>query len=148
MSLRDLQTEVDEWATRNFGAHETRGTHQPLLGAVEELGELSHAHLKWEQGIRGTPEELAAKAKDAVADVIIFLTDYCNLRGFDLQDIVSDTWDQVLERDWKKNPQTGKRDRRVKEIVTVSKPGVALEVKEFILTEEDAPIDQPSDSQT
>jgi len=75
-----------------------------LLGAVEELGELAHAHLKQEQGIRGTAAEHEEKAKDAVADVVIFLSDYCSKRGFEFQAIIEKTWAEVKKRDWRKNP--------------------------------------------
>ena len=38
MNFRDLQSEVNEWARRNFGAGSHLGYHS-LLGVVEELGE-------------------------------------------------------------------------------------------------------------
>ena len=105
MTFQQLQDEQREWAQRNFGTD--RPSYQPLLGAVEELGELAHAHLKSEQGIRGTPEKHAADKRDAVGDVLIYLTDYCNLEGFDLQDLMQETWGEVKQRDWKANPSTG-----------------------------------------
>lgn len=99
-----LQAEVREWSTRNFG---DRATHQPLLGLVEEVGELSHSHLKQEQGIRGTPAEHEAAAKDAIGDILVYLADYTAGRGWNLQAIIEDVWGQVKQRDWKKNPATG-----------------------------------------
>ena len=104
MTFRRLQEEQGEWAMRNFGA---RPSHQPLLGAVEELGELAHAHLKSEQGIRGAQEHHAESKRDAVADIIVFLADYCNLEGFDMQELIEETWADVRLRDWKKNPDNG-----------------------------------------
>ena len=104
MTFRDLQEQQVAWVKHNFGE---RPAYHPLLGAVEELGELAHAHLKSEQGIR-TTEDHAANAKDAVADIIIFLSDYCTAQGYDLQRIVEDTWFEVRKRDWKKNKETGK----------------------------------------
>jgi len=103
-SLRRLQAEQHEWAKRNFG--EEVQTYLPLLGVVEEVGELAHAHLKEAQGIR-TTEDHEAKAKDAVGDAIIYLADYCSRRGWDLQDIVEQTWAAVKRRDWKANPEGG-----------------------------------------
>lgn len=41
--LRKLQEEQKPWVKHNFG---DRPSWMPLLGAVEELGELAHAHLK------------------------------------------------------------------------------------------------------
>src|SRR5688572_17945800 len=52
--LLAYQKEVVAWGKRNFGE---QPAHRFLLGMLEELGELSHAHLKQEQGIRGTNEE-------------------------------------------------------------------------------------------
>ncbi len=98
--LRELQAEQVPWVKHNFG---DRPSWMPLLGAVEELGELAHAHLKQAQGIR-VSEDHDAKAKDAVADVVIYLADYCTARGFDLQSLVLETWDRVKQRDWKAHP--------------------------------------------
>jgi len=38
------------------------------MGLVEEVGELAHAHLKNEQGIRGTPEEHVQAKVDAIGE--------------------------------------------------------------------------------
>lgn len=78
LTFHDLQFEVIGWASRNFPDSEH---WQPLLGAVEELGELAHSHLKESQGIRKTSEEHQIKAKDAIGDIIIYLAHYCSLRG-------------------------------------------------------------------
>lgn len=104
IDLRGIQREQEEWALRNFG---NVPSYQPLLGAVEELGELAHAHLKHIQGIRGFDQDAAAKdAKiDAVADIIIYLLDYCNREGIDIESAVADTWDKVKQRNWKDNPE-------------------------------------------
>jgi len=113
LHLNFFMTEVGLWGRRNFGRtpkHPLTKTPMPyrmLLGACEELGELCHAHLKQEQGVRGTNEEHVANAKDAVGDIIIYLTDYCYRRGWSLGEIVDTTWESVQKRDWKKNPHTG-----------------------------------------
>ena len=72
LSLAQLQAQQKPWIERNFGS---RPSYWPLLGAVEELGELAHAHLKQEQGIR-VFEDFDAKAQDAVGDCVVFLCDY------------------------------------------------------------------------
>lgn len=102
MHLFQLQTEVKEWSERNFPNNKV---HQPLLGALEELGELAHAHLKQEQGIRG--DQHAAKA-DAVGDIIIYLADYCARNELCLAECVRTAWEEVKERDWIKFPVNGK----------------------------------------
>jgi NTP pyrophosphatase (non-canonical NTP hydrolase) len=104
ITFKQLETEVKEWAQRNFPDAKP---HQPLLGAQEEIGELSHAHLKQEQGIRGTPEQHKMDKMDAVGDAIIFLAHYSGLNGFSLSDAVTCTWGKVKQRDWQKNKANG-----------------------------------------
>jgi NTP pyrophosphatase (non-canonical NTP hydrolase) len=99
MTIREIQGEVGVWQSHNFPNHEP---WEPLLGAMEELGELAHAHLKQHQKIRNT-EDHEANAKDAVADVTIYLMDYCNSRGWDFEQLVRDTWQMVSKRDWNKH---------------------------------------------
>jgi len=96
MDLYQLQTEVSEWAARNFPS---AMPHQPLLGAAEEIGELSHAHLKMEQGIRTNEDHMLGKV-DAIGDVVIFLAHYCHLNGLNLGSCIYNTWEKVKQRDW------------------------------------------------
>ncbi len=101
--LNKMQRELYDWDKKNFGE---QPSYRSLLGATEELGELAHAHLKEEQGIRESNYE--EDAKDAIGDTIIYLTNYCNARGFNLQGIIEETWNQVRQRDWIKYPKTGR----------------------------------------
>lgn len=80
-----LQSEVGRWAEKNFPASPPK--HQ-VLGLVEELGELAHAHLKGEQGIRGSTEAHAAAARDAVADSYIFFMHACTSLGWASQELL------------------------------------------------------------
>lgn len=104
LNWRRLQTEVGLWATRNFG--NDRDGKSILLGVMEEVGELSHAYLKREQGIR-TNENHDANIEDAVADIVIYLADFCAVEGLDFQDAVEGTWAKVRLRDWKAHPEKG-----------------------------------------
>ena len=100
--LRTMQREQVAWVKHNFGEREA---WQPLLGVAEEVGELSHAYLKRHQGIRmqeGHDEAIV----DAVADIVIFLSDFCSSEGIDLADAVELTWEKVRQRDWKADPGT------------------------------------------
>lgn len=99
-SLRQFQSEQAAWAARNFDVSDPV---DPLLGLVEEVGELSHATLKARQGIRGTAEEHRAAARDAVGDIAVYLADFCTRSGFDLEEVIAETWDAVKARDWKKD---------------------------------------------
>lgn len=114
LTFKRLQCGVKEWAEHNFGEQKP---YRPLLGVTEEVGELAHAQLKMEQGIRGSVGEHIAEAKDAVGDIIIYLADYCARSGFDMQTIIEEVWGKVSQRDWKKNPETGEKT------TTVSIPG-------------------------
>lgn len=100
MNLLEIQREQEEWSNRNFT---DKKPYQPILGAAEEVGELAHAYLKMEQGIRGTKEEHLAAMKDAIGDCAIFLMDFCNQMGWEYEKIVRDTWDQVKKRNWKED---------------------------------------------
>lgn len=80
-----LQSEVSRWAEKNFP--ESPPQHQ-IWGLVEELGELAHAHLKGQQGIRGSAEKHAAAARDAVADSFIFFMHGCSSLGWASQELL------------------------------------------------------------
>ncbi len=68
-TLLDLQKELYFWQEYNFGEQSDR---RMVLGICEESGELCHAHLKLEQGIRGNQDQLRAEAKDAIGDICIY----------------------------------------------------------------------------
>ena len=103
-SISKVQLEQIPWVQHNFG---NRPAWMCILGLIEELGELSHSSLKRAQGIR-TSENHDDKIKDAVADIVIFLCDFCTSEGIDLEKEVLKTWNKVKKRDWKKDP-TGKQ---------------------------------------
>ncbi len=102
--LKTVQDEVGTWGRKNFG---TQAAYRPLLGVVEEVGELCHAQLKMEQGIRTTEDHTFA-AKDAIGDILIYLMHYCDIRGFNIEEIIEITWEEVKNRNWEKNKETGK----------------------------------------
>jgi len=105
MDLNDIQSKLQKWRANNF--KEITDQHQ-LMGIVEEVGELSHAMLKWKQGIRGYDTEKAhSEMKDAIGDMIIFTMGLCDVYGWKLSDIIKDTSDYVLTRDWNKNKFDG-----------------------------------------
>ena len=104
LQLTKLQSERDEWVARNFPGDKM---HYSILGAFEELGELSHHYLKLKEGIRGDAEHHKAEMTDAVADCVIFLAGVCSHLGVDYGALVQDTWDTVKLRDWERFPQDG-----------------------------------------
>ena len=100
--LKDFQHEVRNWSNANFGVDQP--SIFPLLGIGEELGELNHAHLKGEQGIRYSYQEVQEKKKDAIGDMVIYLADYCAREGLNLEQCISDAWSEVRTRNWAENP--------------------------------------------
>lgn len=101
--MKTLQAEVSDWVNKNFP---NQAKHHPLLGAVEELGELCHSHLKNEQNIR-ISENHRENIEDAIADIVVFLAAYCAGTGFCLQSAINKTWPKVKNRDWIKNKVNG-----------------------------------------
>ena len=106
MDLSKLQEEVKSWANHNF----PKGAPwEPLVGAMEELGELSHAHLKEHQSIR-TDTDYFLDKEDAVGDIIVYLADYCNRNNLDLAYCVTGAWKEAKSRDWIKYPKDGETE--------------------------------------
>lgn len=71
-SFTKLQNEQKPWVAHNFPR---RQVHHPLVGMFEEYGELLIA-------------ETGAEIQDAVADITIFLTDFCTMNDFNLDQIL------------------------------------------------------------
>jgi NTP pyrophosphatase (non-canonical NTP hydrolase) len=106
MDINTIQEKLNVWRVANFG--KPNANHQ-IMGIVEEVGELTHAKLKWDQGIRGYDEAKAKEEmKDAIGDMIIFAMGLCDVYDWKLQDIIDSTSSYVLTRDWKKNAFDGK----------------------------------------
>lgn len=102
-SIREYQHEIGQWSRKNFKWGPSNSKRiDPLLGLVEEIGELCHAHLKGRQGIRHTAQEAVNLEKDAVGDIFIFLCDFCERSGYDAQDIIELIWAHVRNRNWEK----------------------------------------------
>lgn len=103
--MQELQKKLIDWANKNFNRTDTV---DPLLGVSEEVGELNHHYLKQKQGIRINEDHIAGM-KDSVADIVIYLIDFCDRMGWDFYDIFKNTVEnEVLIRDWNKNKESGK----------------------------------------
>lgn len=102
-NLRKFQFRCHQpWLKHNFP---DQRPHDALLGLAEEVGELAHAHLKMEQGIRGLDrEEYNRQASDAIGDIMVYLASYCNTNGFDMEDCLMMAWEEVRGRDWQEDP--------------------------------------------
>lgn len=69
--LATIQQEQRAWALRNFGQQTTT---QMALGLIEELGEVAEAWM-----LDDMP-----KLFDAIGDVAIYMSNYCNISGWEL----------------------------------------------------------------
>lgn len=74
-TLETLQVELAPWTDANFGPREA---WHPLLGIVEEVGELEEAIDKAHYG----------DIKDAIADTVIYMCDFANTMEFDLNELI------------------------------------------------------------
>lgn len=70
--MRDVQEQQRPWVKWNFG---DRPAEQPLLGIIEEFGELAATNY-----VIG---DCAAERADAIADAMIFICDYASAMGLD-----------------------------------------------------------------
>lgn len=79
-SLRVLQIEHARWELKNFGI---QPQHRPVLGIVEELGELSEA-LDASMLPTGERPDVDPLIRDAIADTVIYMASLANILGCDL----------------------------------------------------------------
>jgi len=75
--LTELQDRVGEWSAENFGTEQP--STYPLIGAGEEIGELTTSVLKQAQGIDDSDkyaDRVGPDAeRDAIGDIVIYLLD-------------------------------------------------------------------------
>ena len=112
MKIEAYIKKVVDWQRGQFGEHYGTG-YRNLLGLAEEVGELCHAHLKGEQGIRHTHEEILLMKKDAIGDVAVFLFAYCDSQSISFVECLESVWNELQGRDWKNDPMNGKSTEEV-----------------------------------
>ena len=79
LTYANIRAQVAQWSIQNFAS---QPAEFPFGGIGEEIGELQHAVLKANQGIRGTLEDHTTAAKDAVGDIFIYVCDFSSRAGF------------------------------------------------------------------
>jgi NTP pyrophosphatase (non-canonical NTP hydrolase) len=72
-----LIEERNTWVNHNFPGDESNS----IFGVIEELGELTHHHLKEDQNIRGSADMHQEEARDAVGDLTIYMLGIMNVVG-------------------------------------------------------------------
>jgi len=77
-----FQSEVSEWSLKHFKPNAS----DKLLGVVEEVGELIEAIDKYtSREVRW--EEVEDDVRDSFGDIMVFLADYCTVRGWGLKEL-------------------------------------------------------------
>ncbi len=97
--LDDLQARVAVWKSKNFGVMPDTLHAAKLL---EEAGEAGHAIVRLyhqEQGKKVNPKS-EANLRDALGDIVIVLMNIANNHGWLLSEVIQDTLDEVLARDY------------------------------------------------
>lgn len=90
---------------------EANGVRQtPLLmalGVCEEAGEVAHAMLKREQGVRGYDDDeyFHAQLRDAIGDTGVYLMELCEQMGWDFEAVLKETAQHVLDRNEQGYPE-------------------------------------------
>lgn len=109
-TIREVNKAHAEWVSANF-PEATK--EDAVLGAIEELGELAHAMLKYKSRIRGFEDEIAYRAAvvDAAVDVYLYLLHLMLLMGEDYETAILRMSAHVHQRDWKAHPKTGYEEK-------------------------------------
>jgi NTP pyrophosphatase (non-canonical NTP hydrolase) len=95
--LDSLQRQVLGWQSQNFPECQE---WELALGVCEESGELAQCILKLHRDIRGD-EFNEDRLKDAVGDIVIYLMGICGARNWTLAEVLRETSERVLSRNWK-----------------------------------------------
>lgn len=97
MELRQLQAEVAQWTTKNFGAEAP--SYLALIKVQEELGELAGAYMgRMERRVGKSYTDQQEKVRHEVADIVIALTVFCVREKLPLEHVVEEVWCEVRQR--------------------------------------------------
>lgn len=92
--ISEIQSEMVGWLSKNFP---DQSFWHPLLGMVEEVGELSHHVLKREQKVRND-EDHDSEIVDALGDIIIYMINFSVSQNINLSEAIRTTWSMVRKR--------------------------------------------------
>jgi hypothetical protein len=93
--------EVAIWCEKNFGPiipteNGVKYAHQPLLGIIEELGELEEALINYDKLLSThTFNTIAYDSRvtnaviDAIGDIMIYKADYCRVLGINIEHVTN-----------------------------------------------------------
>ena len=141
-SIRTLQTAVAAWSLETFGNNENNrskvtghpmGSLNDFFGLVEEVGELARTIICSNQGRKGydDPAKRLADRKDAVADIMIFLMNFCEREGIDLEETVYETWTKIVSKRTLKNWEEHAHDKPEPNVDTTTRDDLTLLERAF-----------------
>lgn len=94
MNYRELQEQQRAWLNTNFP---NQPRELPLLGVIEEVGEIARCVLKKAQEEMHGPEprykdrDWDAELADAIGDTLIYISSACCTMGHELEAVINDT---------------------------------------------------------
>jgi len=110
-ALNDLQGKWFLWKEKNFDVSTGKGPEWQALGMAEEVGEVCRIILKAQQKIRqytnGFDEKARKDLAKEISDVAIFAIQLCSIMGIDFGKALFERSEEVMKRDWTKNPKNG-----------------------------------------
>jgi len=111
IELENYRKELRSWQLKNF-PKDSNAPEWMMVGAIEELGEIARAMLKFHQQIREfkDPEVAKRAISDGYADLNVYLLQVMSIYGIDPEEAMSQTFNHVLSRDWTKNTVNGEVD--------------------------------------
>lgn len=87
MSMELIIKNVKEWA-RDRHLDKPENSTAQALKLFEEAGELAQAHLKKKE----------VEGRDAVGDILVVLTIYCQQKGWSIEDCFWKAWNEIKNR--------------------------------------------------
>lgn len=125
----NIQYKLAHWQKKMFPntkkGHPSRGIAEEFgetaemlmnfLVAARGIGKIHQAYLKNSQGIRKmTLQKMKEQIADGIADILIFAVQECSNQELDMLELYRGVALEVMRRDWKKNPTTGKSKKKKK----------------------------------
>ena len=108
IDITKYQQKLKTWQKEHFGDTPPEWL---VVGMMEELGEMSHTMLKFDQGIREHREQSTEKFKTQLADdfgdIVVYGMQVLSYYGIDAEEAMKTTFEHVLKRDWNSHRNTG-----------------------------------------
>jgi hypothetical protein len=98
-----------------------------VLSALPAFGKVVHAHLKSQQGIRGSAEKHAAAARDALGDSVIFFMHACTSLEWSSQEVLRSATPEEFQETFSIPPGSSPIIHTIKNLATLMEQLEGLE---------------------